>query len=109
MNSASNDEEAPNYRATIKLKICVIKKGPNHTTAKKLVKPVLACINNTLLRRKAAQAEILIKQCYLMLYIINGILDRKQLSHMHASRNLQLKKLNNMNFYTTEKTLKYTI
>lgn len=56
MNSASNDEEAPNYRAMIKLKICVLKKGPNHTTAKKLVKPVLTCINNTLLRRKAAQA-----------------------------------------------------
>lgn len=40
------------------------KKGPNHTTAEKLVKLVLTCINNSLLRRKAAQAKILIKQLY---------------------------------------------
>lgn len=44
------------------------KKGPNHTTAEKLVKLDLTCINNTLLRRKAAQAKILIKQ---LLDVIN--------------------------------------
>ena len=46
--------------------LCVKKKGPNHITAEKLVKLVLTCINNILLRRKAAQAKILIKQLYLM-------------------------------------------
>lgn len=46
--------------------LCAKKKGPNHITAGKLVKLVLTCINNILLRRKAAQAKILIKQLYLM-------------------------------------------